>query len=144
MKWLKEVYASCDAIRGQSLFKYFKRKYGRRDGMRARLQSRGSRTPLLAVTFGNVRSIRKKIDDLTVNCKYLREHRKSAIIALTETWLQDRDAGGTVSIDGFTLIRSDRRNTDKERGGGIAAHTNDRWRTQATVHESHCSKDIEL
>ena len=73
-----------------------------------RLRRRGIRTPLPVVMFGNVRSFRNKIDELPANCKYSQEYRKSALIALTETWLQERDADETFNIDGFVLVRSDR------------------------------------
>lgn len=101
------------------------------------------RTPLPTITFGNVRSIRNKIDELSGNCKYIHEYRDSALIALTETWLQDQDADSTVNVDGFKLIRSDRRDVDKERGGGVAVYVNERWCSQVIVKESHCVKDIE-
>lgn len=143
LKRLEQVYISRDALQ-EDLQTHCKRRRGRRGGIRARLRRRGLRTPLPIVTFGNVRSIRNKIDELSANCKYLREYRESAVIAITETWLQDRDSDGTVTIDGFTLIRSDRRNTDKERGGGIAVYINNKWCTQVTVNESFCNKDIEL
>ena len=93
--------------------------------------------------FGNVRSIRNKIDELSANCKYIQEYRDSALIALTETWLQDQDADITVNIDSFKQMRSDRRGVNKDRGGGVALYVNERWCSQVIVKESHCMKDIE-
>lgn len=101
------------------------------------------RTPLPTITFGNVRSIRNKIDELSAYCKYTHEYRDSALIVLTETWLQDQDADSTVNVDGFKLVRSDRRSVEKEKGGGVAVYVNDRWCSQVTVKESQCVKDIE-
>lgn len=75
---------------------------------------------------------------------YLRDYREIAVIALTETWLQDRDSDGTVNIDGFTLIRSDRIDTYKERGGGVAVYINDKWWIQVTIKDSLSNKDIEF
>lgn len=123
--------------------KHRKGRRGRRSGVRVRMRRRGTRTPLPAITFGNIRSIRNKMDELCTNCKFIREYRDSAVIALTETWLQDRDADSTVTIDGFVLVRSDRRGVDKNRGGGVAAYVNDRWCSQIKVKESYCDNNIE-
>lgn len=119
------------------------RRRGRRGGVRARLRRRGIRTPLPSIIFGNVRSIRNKMDEFSANCKFIHEYRDSAIIAIMETWLQEKDLDCTVDLDGYTLIRSDRRGVNKERGGGVAAYINNRWCTQATVKDSLCDKDIE-
>ena len=120
-----------------------KRRRGRRSGVRVRMRRRGMKTPLPAITFGNIRSIRNKMDELCTNCKFIQEYRDSAVIALTETWLQDRDADSTVTIDGFLLVRSDRRGVDKNRGGGVAAYVNERWCTQVSVKGSYCDNNIE-
>lgn len=110
--------------------------------MRVKIRRRGIRTPLPALTFGNVGSLRNKTE-LSANCKYLYEYRESAIIALTETWLQDRDADGIYSLDGFVLIRSDRGGVDKDRGGGVAVYINEKWCSQVNINEKYCDKDIE-
>ncbi|KAK4324485.1 hypothetical protein Pmani_004892 [Petrolisthes manimaculis] len=107
--------------------KHRKRRRGRRSGVRVRMRRRGMKTPLPAITFGNIRSIRNKMNELCTNCKFIQEYRDSAVIALTETWLQDRDADSTVTIDGFMLVRSDRRGVDKDRGGRVASYVNNRW-----------------
>ena len=93
--------------------------------------------------FGNVRSLRNKIDELSANCKYSHEYRKSALISLTETWLQERDADGTFNIDGFVLVRSDREGVVKERGGGVAVYINEKWCSQVSVNEKYCDKNME-
>lgn len=85
------------------------------------------KTLLSAITFGNVRSIINKIVELCTNCKFIREYRDSAIIALTETWLEDRDADSTVDIDGFVMVRSNWRGVNKDRGGGVAVYINAIW-----------------
>ena len=72
--------------------KHCKRRSGPRSGVRLRMRRRGMKTPLPAITFGSARSIRNKMDELCTNCNFIQEYRDSAIIAITETWLQDRDA----------------------------------------------------
>lgn len=39
-----------------------------------------------------------------VNCKYAQENRGSTLIALTETWLQDQDAGSFMNVDGIKRV----------------------------------------
>lgn len=60
-----------------------------------------------------------------------------------ETLLQDQDADSTVNVDGFKLLRSDRRGVDKKRGGGVAVYVNEKWCSQVIVKEGHCMKDTE-
>ena len=143
---LEEIYKNRDAIAEElpSSFKRKRNRRGRRGGVRERLKRRGvKKTPLPVVTFGNVQSVKLKLDLLAGNCKFYREYRESAIIALTETWLREQDADSIAEINGFTMIRSDRRGLDRDRGGGVAAYVNDRWCTQVTVKESFCNDDIE-
>ena len=116
---------------------------GRRGGVRERIKRRGYRTALPVITFGNVQSIRNKTDELAAKCKFYHEYRESAVIALSETWLQDKDANSTVEIENFTLTRSDRRNIARQRGGGLAVYVNDRWCTNVIIKESFCNDDIE-
>lgn len=119
------------------------RRRGRRGGARVRLRRRAARPPLPPVVFGNVRSVRNKMDELAACCRFQHEYRESAVIALTETWLEDKDSDSTVSIDGFHLIRSDRKDTNKRHGGGVAAYVNEKWCKQSTVRERFCSNYIE-
>ena len=101
------------------------------------------RTPLPTVTFGNIQSIRNTIDKLSANCKYIRNYRENVIIALTESWLKDKDLNETVNVDGFSIIGTDRRNTIKKHGGGISLYINENWYKQVTVKYSLCSDDLE-
>ena len=90
LKRLEEVFKTRDGGEEELPTNYIhRRRRGRRGGIRARMRRRGIRTPLPTVMFGNVRSIRNKVDELSAKCKYLREYRESAVIAITETWLQD-------------------------------------------------------
>ncbi|XP_076033704.1 uncharacterized protein LOC143020810 [Oratosquilla oratoria] len=95
------------------------------------------------MVFGNVRSVRNKIDELAACCRFQHEYRESAVIALTETWLEEKDSDGTVSIDGFHLVRSDRKDINKQRGGGVAVYVNEKWRNQSTIKEKFCNDYIE-
>ena len=141
---LQEIYRDRDAIEEElPSTRRGRKKRGKRGGVRERVKRRGLKTPLPLVTFGNVQSIRNKTDLLSAKCKFYREYRESAIIALSETWLQEKDADSTVKVDGFSLTRSDRRDLDRERGGGVATYVNNRWCSQVTVKESFCNDDIE-
>ena len=144
LKWFEEVFVNEDEgqQRNSSTYKG-KRRRGRRGGIRARVRRRGIRTPLPTVIFGNVQSVRNKIDELAANCKFLSEYRESALIGLSETWLQENDPDSTYDIDGFKFIRSDRRDLTKQRGGGVGLYVNERWCSQVTVKETYCSDDIE-
>lgn len=141
LKWLNDVI-NTDRTNNESKTG-FKKKRGRRGGVRARLKRRGVKTPVPAITFGNVRSLRNKIDELSANCRFLKEYRDSAIIALTETWLEERDSNSTYEIDGFNLVRSDRSNTCKQSGGGLAVYVNEKWCKQVTLRDTHCCDNIE-
>lgn len=78
------------------------------------MRRQGIRTPLPAVTFGNVQSIGNKGDELAINCKYIRDYRESGFIAITESWLQG------------LLVRRNRKDTRTQRGGGIAVYVHER------------------
>ena len=82
-----------------------KRKRGKRGGVKVRCRKRGLKVSLPTVTFGNVRSVRNKCDELETLVKYQHDYKNSCIIGLTETWLQDIDTGRMMSLTGFTLIR---------------------------------------
>ena len=76
--------------------------------------------------FGNVRSIRNKIDELVANTRFNYEYRESSMICITESWLCENDVN--MDIDGYTLIRSDRTEASgKESGGGVCIFVNERW-----------------
>ena len=141
---LQDIYRNRDAVVNDTpSTRRGRKRRGRRGGVRERVKRRGQKTPLPVITFGNVQSIRNKVDELAAKCKFYREYRESAIIALSETWLQDRDADSTVELDNFTLTRSDRRNLERQRGGGLAVYVNDSWCTEVNIKESFCNDDIE-
>ncbi|KAK3894885.1 hypothetical protein Pcinc_001381 [Petrolisthes cinctipes] len=101
---LKELINDQDDLGNKMSMKKNNRKRGRRGGVRAKLRRRGIKTPLPAGMFGNVQSVRNKMDELAANFKYLRDFRESGFLSLTETWLQEKDLDVTVNIDGFSLL----------------------------------------
>ncbi|KAG1967816.1 hypothetical protein F2P79_003022 [Pimephales promelas] len=65
------------------------RKRGRRGGIKLRLRRRATRPPLPSILFGNVRSLRNKMEELRLNTKACNEYRESCLMIYTETWLQE-------------------------------------------------------
>ena len=120
-----------------------RRRRGRRAGAHVRARRRGTRPPLPSIMYGNVRSIRNKTDELAANCKFNREYRDISMICITETWLETRDTDGTVNMDGFSLIRSDRTGTRKQHGGGVGIYINERWCKNVTIKQQYCDDNVE-
>ena len=113
--------------------------------MKVRCRKRGLKVPLPTVTFGNVRSVRNKCDELETLVKYQHDYKDSRIIGLTETWLQGHRHRQHDEFTGFTLIRSDRtEESNKERDGGVCANINSGWCKNINIIEKHCDQDIEL
>ena len=62
----------------------------------------------------NIRSIIKNIDQFRI---YVSNHQYD-IICINETWLDDKISDREVGIDGYDLLRKDRKRT----GGGVAMY----------------------
>ena len=120
-----------------------KRKRGRRSGVYVRTKRRGYRPPLPTMMCGNVRSLRNKIDELCASCQFNRDYKDSCMICLTETWLEERDADGTMQIDNFNIFRGDRKSTSKQRGGGVCIYVNEKWCKNVTIKDSYCDDNLE-
>lgn len=120
------------------------RKRGRRGGIRQRVRRRGNRPPLPSVVMGNVRSLRRKMEELRINAKVCYEYREAGIVALTETWLNQDIPDSLFELDGFSLVRSDRTELAGKCRGGIAVYIWNDWCTQFTVRERVCNPDLEL
>ena len=116
----------------------------RRAGVRVRTRRRGMRPPVPTLMFGNVRSVRNKVDELEACCRFNSEFRDSAVICLTETWLEQRDADSTVQIDHFNLFRGDRKGTQKQHGGGVGIYVNERWCKNVSVKNIYCDDNVEI
>lgn len=121
-----------------------KRRRGKRAGVRVRTRKRLFKPPLPTVMFGNVRSLRNKIDEFTSNCKFNSEFRDSSMICLTETWLEQRDADSTMQVDNYILVRGDRSSTNKHHGGGVCLYVNERWCKNVTMKSCYCDDNVEL
>ena len=72
-----------------------------------------------------------------------KEYRDSSLICLTETWLENKDADGTVHIDNFNLIRGDRIKGNKQHGGGVCIYVNERWCKNVTLKCTYCDDNVE-
>ena len=121
------------------------RRRGKRAGARIKARRRCYRPFMPSVTFGNIRSIANKADNLRVNCRYLHEFREACIIGLVETWLTENMPDSAFEVPGFIQARGDRTAlSGKTRGGGLALLLNERWCNNITIKEKLCTKDIEL
>ena len=72
----------------------------------------------LSCMYFNARSIVNKIDELEI---YTKEEDLD-IIGVTETWLSDEILTSEYSLEGYTLLRKDRKDLVKTRGGGVALY----------------------
>lgn len=121
------------------------RKRGKRGGVRQRIRRRGNRPPLPSVVFGNVRSLRGKMEELRINNRVCFEYRESSLMVFTETWLHQNIPDSLVEFEGRSLVRLDRTEAaGKSRGGGIGIYIRDDWCKQYTVREAVCNPDLEL
>ena len=67
----------------------------------------------------NSRSLLPKISEI----RLLAEKSRAAVIAITETWLDNTISDSEVSIDGYSLIRKDR----NRNGGGVCIYIMNRY-----------------
>lgn len=92
------------------------RRRGRRGGIRQRLRWIGNRPPLPSMILSNVRTLKRKMDELR-NASACYEYRESSIMVFTETCLRPDVPDSLCEVEGFSLIRSDRSETSgKDRG----------------------------
>ncbi|KAJ3659862.1 hypothetical protein Zmor_011525 [Zophobas morio] len=70
------------------------------------------------VAYTNVASLMAKFDDF---CTFVDTY-KPTIIMLSETWLTSFITDALISLDGYTIFRSDRVGI---RGGGVCAYISD-------------------
>ncbi len=121
------------------------RKRGKCSGVRQRLRRRAIRPPLPSILLYNACSLKNKVEELRVNTRSLHEYRESCLLVFTEMWLQKDVPDSIVSLDGFSLVRSDRNdNSGKSKGGGTCVYVNNKWCSQFTTRESVCTPDLEL
>ena len=80
----------------------------------------GAGTNEIKVMFGNVQSIVNKIDEVRATMTI----EKPDVMAFTETWTHGGIGNEFLVVDGYELlVRSDRNDTEKGRGGGILIYT---------------------
>ncbi|XP_061896893.1 uncharacterized protein LOC133645982 [Entelurus aequoreus] len=121
------------------------KKRGRRGGIQSRVRRRPFKRPLPTIIMSNVRSLRNKMDLLHARCRFERALRDICIIALSGTWLEESVIDSEVSLDNFTIVRSDRtKHSGKTRGGGVCLYINDRWCNNIKVHCKVCRPNLEL
>ncbi|KAJ8352129.1 hypothetical protein SKAU_G00236050 [Synaphobranchus kaupii] len=98
-----------------------------------------SRIPLPSIILANARSLRNKTDKLQAHVRYQHEFKGACILALTETWLEERDSDCELVMDGFGASPR----TDWE--AAITGNREHRLRTdptdcaETTVAVSRCS-----
>lgn len=122
------------------------RQRRKRGGLRQKIRHRRFKLALPTVMYGNIRSLKNKIDELTSCTKHINEYRNACAIVLTESWLDESVPDSCVSLDNHILVRADRsaEQTGKTRGGGVCIYINNRWCTNYTVKHTLCSPHLEL
>src|SRR5438876_1181236 len=70
---------------------------------------------LLKILYFNARSIKMKMEEL----KVMIEEKKPDIIAIVESWQNEDMADSEINLKHFDMIRIDRNNESKQRGGGV-------------------------
>jgi hypothetical protein len=88
---------------------------------KTKIKTETKRKTKLSCMYFNARSIVNKIEELEV---YTKEENLD-IIAVTETWLTDEILTSEFSVEGYTLLRKDRKDLVKTRGGGVAIYVKD-------------------
>ncbi len=72
----------------------------------------------LKCVYFNARSVVNKLDELEL--LILKE--QPDIVGITETWLNENICDNELNFEGYTLLRTDRNDPVKKRGGGIAMY----------------------
>lgn len=118
---------------------------GKRAGALVKFRQRGLRTPLPSIHMTNLRSLRNKMDELSLLNRTNKDFSLSAVLCFTETWLADSVPDSALHLHGFHLHRADRDTelSGKEKGGGICFYINQGWCTDVTVLMRICSPNLE-
>lgn len=64
---------------------------------------------LRSLIMGNMRSLNNKMDELTALVRKQNIFRECSLMCFMETWLHDGIPNSSINIDGFSVVRSDRR-----------------------------------
>lgn len=70
--------------------------------------------------------------------------RDSCIMIVTATWLRPEVPDKAIMLAGRTAHRADRTSDSGKSRGGLVICSNNRWCTNATVTETHCSPNVEF
>ena len=89
----------------------------------------------LKCIYFNSRSIVNKLRELELCIEY----DKPDILGITETWLHSSIADSELTFNGYTLIRSDRMDSDKTRGGGVLFYIKNEL-NPTIISDLKCSK----
>lgn len=124
------------------------KKRGKRAGVCQRLRKQPiSRISLPSIILSNAQSLRNKMDELQAHVRFQHEFRDACLLAITETWLSERDLDTEEAIDGFGApVRLDRDAdlTGMSRSGGVCLYVNERYCKNVLVRDRVCNKDVEL
>ena len=90
-------------------------------------------------------SLPNKMDELRLLVSKDNDFQSTAVFAFVETHLKPTVPDGAVQLEGFSPFRADRdfEAVGKSRGGGLMFFVNNRWCSDVTVLQQHCSIDIE-
>ena len=75
-----------------------------------------TQTPTIRILLLNIRSLRNKVGELA----WLADLHSPDIICVNETWLDDTVSDGEIALDGFNILRSDRKD---QAGGGVCLYS---------------------
>ncbi|XP_049908650.1 uncharacterized protein nek6 isoform X1 [Epinephelus moara] len=88
-----------------------------------------------------------KVDELQALVRFQHDFRDACLLAITESWLTDRDSDADLSLDGFgapVRLDCDASVMGKSQGGGVCLYVNQRWCKNVLVRERLCTKGVEL
>ena len=93
------------------------------------MEKRRCKRCLPSLIMDNVRSLAKKMEELTALGKSQREYQECSLMCFMETWLHQDILDNNVSISGFQTVRADWDCTEsgKHKGGELAVLVNNRW-----------------
>lgn len=133
----------------------YKRKRGKRGGVRRRLRRQRTLLPLPSIIYANTRSLRPKLPnpnffELCANVSFLSEYRDACVMCFSETWFDSKISDDSLHIDGFgTPYRGDRADfkiTGKHCGGGVCVYINESYCNKAnvTLRKQTSSPDVDI
>lgn len=118
-----------DQLQWRDQLRRWRRKRGKRGGIRRKLQRRKTKLPLPTILLENVRSLRNRIDELNINIRFLKEYRDACILCFTETWLFEDLQNDILQLNGFLgpmCAERDLNMTGKKMVGGVCFYINER------------------